>query len=76
MRAMIYPPQLTLLLGLGDLPTRLGGCDGGGAGRVHERPLQHSRPVLLARRQIALPPGLEVVLALACSARQNQKTIN
>lgn len=60
---MIYSSRLTLQLSLGDFPTGLGGCDSGGAGRIHERSLQHARPVLLARRQIALPPSLEVVLA-------------
>lgn len=55
--------QLTLQLGLGDFPTRLGGRDGGGAGCIHERPLQNSRPVFHPRRQIALTPSLEVVLA-------------
>jgi len=54
-----------LQLGLGDFPTGLGGCDGGGAGRIHECSLQHACPVLLARRQIALPPSLEVVLAFS-----------
>lgn len=60
---MIYSYQLTLQLGLGDFATGLGGCDGGCTGRVHERSLQHAHPVLLARRQIALPPSLELVLA-------------
>jgi len=52
-----------LQLGLGDFPTGLGGCDSGCASRIHERSLQHTCPVLLSRRQIALPPSLEVVLA-------------
>lgn len=73
---MIY--HLTLQLGLGDLSTRLASCDGGGAGRVHERPLQHARPVLLPRRQIALPPSLEVVLAFPCFllAQERNQTLN
>lgn len=69
---LIYSPQFTLQLGLGDFPTGLGGCDSGGAGRIHERSLQHACPVLLARRQIALPPSLEVVLAFPYTAKRNQ----
>lgn len=68
---LIYSPQLTLQLGLGNFPTGLGGCDSGGAGRIHERSLQHARPVLLARRQIALSPSLEVVLAFPYSTKRN-----
>lgn len=79
-RVKLYPvmtdsSRLTLQLGLGDFPAGLGGCDGGGAGRVHERSLQHARPVLLARRQIALPPSLEVVLAFPYSGAQREKKI-
>lgn len=58
-------------LHFGDLPAGFGGCDGGGAGGVHQRSPQHAGPVLLARSQIALPPGLEVVLALPYTARRN-----
>ena len=77
-RVTLYPARmnssrLTLQLGLGDFPAGLGGCDGGGAGRIHERSLQHARPVLLARRQIALPPSLEVVLAFSYSGTQRKK---
>lgn len=64
---MIYASQLTLQLGLGDFPTGFGGCDGGSTGCIHERPLQHARPVLLACCQITLPPVLEVVLAFPYS---------
>lgn len=60
-----------LTLHFGDLPAGFGGCDGGGAGGVHQRSPQHAGPVLLARSQIALPPGLEVVLALPYTARRN-----
>lgn len=66
---MIYASQPTLQLGLGDFHTGLGGCDSSGAGCIHERSLQHARPVLLARCQITLPPLLEVVLAFPCSTR-------
>ena len=60
---MIY----TLHLGLGDLPTGLGGCDSGGTSGIHKRSLQYACPVLLAGSQIALPPSLEVILALSCT---------
>lgn len=70
---MIYSSRPTLQLGLENFPTGLGGCDSGGAGCIHERSPQHARPVLLARGQIALPPSLEVILAL--SYRRNQ-TLN
>lgn len=56
----------TLQLGLEHLPTGFAGRDGGGAGGVHESPLQHTGPVLLARGQVALAPRLEVILALSC----------
>ena len=69
---MIYPSPLTLKLGLGDFPTGLGGCDSGCTSRVHKRSLQHACPVLLARRQIALPPSLEVVLAFPFDTERNQ----
>lgn len=65
----IHASLFTLQLGLGDLPTGFSSCDSGGTGRIHERSLQHARPVLLARRQIALPPSLEVVLAFSCDAQ-------
>jgi len=54
-----------LELGLGNLATGFGGGDGGGAGGVHECSLQNTRPVLLARRQVTLPPRLEIILAFA-----------
>lgn len=56
----------TLQLGLEHLPTGFAGRDGGGAGGVHESPLQHTGPVLLARGQVTLAPRLEVILALSC----------
>lgn len=64
---------LTLQLGLGGLPAGLGGRDRVGTGGVHERPLQHARPVLLARRQVALPPRLEVILAFPCTSAQRER---
>lgn len=70
--AIIYPSPLTLQLGLGDFPAGLGGRDGGGAGRVHERPFQYARPVLLACGQIALSPHLEFVLAFTCSTARDE----
>lgn len=71
---MIYSSQLTLQLGLGDFPTGLGGCDGGGAGCVRKRPLQHACPVLFARGQVALPPSLEVILAFPYSTKKKSDT--
>lgn len=70
-QVMIYSSQLTLQLSLGDFPTGLGGCDSGGAGCIEERSLQHTCSVLLSRLQIALPPSLEVILALPCRTQIN-----
>lgn len=64
-----YCTALRRTLQFGGPPAGFGGCDGGGAGGVHQRSPQHAGPALLGRRRVALAPGLEVVLALACTPR-------
>jgi len=54
-----------LQLGLGDFAAGLGGADSAGAGGVHQGSFQDTRPVLLPRGQVTLPPLLEIILTLA-----------